>query len=422
MIWEDFVILTTQQTAAQLMNTDFCSNTELLQYVADNGIIDLTYVRDQIEMKKKEELLKLHPYKIWEDKGGVWHTYLPDTEKGRVHRKRNSKKEIQDVIIEYWKQRIENPTVEEIYNEWLNGKLDRNEITKSTRDRYNRQFDECFGSIRKRKIKNIEEYEISDFLRSIIYECDLTAKGFSNFRTLVYGIFKRAKEKKYVSYSITQIVQDTEISKKSFRKVQRDESSLVFSEEETEKMYEYFNSISMDIIDLGLLLLFNTGLRPGELAGLKICDISQNTIDIHRTEIRYKGDDNVDVYEVRDFPKTEAGIRTVIVPENSLWILKKIRRLNPFGEFLFEINGKRVLTYQFSQRLETICNRLGFVKKSQNKIRKTYGTILLDQKVDESLIISQMGHTDITTTKKFYYKDRKSLQRKQEIINNVFAM
>ena len=39
------------------MNADFCSNTELLQYVADNGIIDLTYVRDQIEMKKKEELL-----------------------------------------------------------------------------------------------------------------------------------------------------------------------------------------------------------------------------------------------------------------------------------------------------------------------------------------------------------------------------
>ena len=41
MIWEDFVILTTQQTVEQLMNTDFCSNTELLQYVADNGIIDL---------------------------------------------------------------------------------------------------------------------------------------------------------------------------------------------------------------------------------------------------------------------------------------------------------------------------------------------------------------------------------------------
>lgn len=54
MIWEDFVILTTQQTVEQLMNADFCSNTELLQYVADNGIIDLTYVRDQIEMKKKK--------------------------------------------------------------------------------------------------------------------------------------------------------------------------------------------------------------------------------------------------------------------------------------------------------------------------------------------------------------------------------
>lgn len=57
------------------MNADFCSNTELLQYVADNGIIDLTYVRDQIEMKKKEELLKLHPYKIWEGSDNYWHTY-----------------------------------------------------------------------------------------------------------------------------------------------------------------------------------------------------------------------------------------------------------------------------------------------------------------------------------------------------------
>ena len=79
-------------------------------------------------------------------------------------------------------------------------------------------------------------------------------------------------------------------------------------------------------------------------------------------------------------------------------------------------------TYNFSQRLETICKRSGIQAKSLNKIRKTYGSILIDGKVDESLIISQMGHTDIKTTQNYYYKDRKSTQQKIAVIDNVAGL
>ena len=40
----------------------------------------------------KEELLKQHPYEIWQSKDGKWYTYLPAQGGGRALKKRKSKK------------------------------------------------------------------------------------------------------------------------------------------------------------------------------------------------------------------------------------------------------------------------------------------------------------------------------------------
>ena len=85
-------------------------------------------------------------------------------------------------------------------------------------------------------------------------------------------------------------------------------------------------------------------------------------------------------------------------------------------------NGKRIRTYSFTWRLKSICQKLDIPVRSLNKIRKTYGTILLDSGAEESFIISQMGHTDIKTTKNYYYKDRKSMRQKIEAIDQVAGL
>lgn len=82
--------------------------------------------------------------------------------------------------------------------------------------------------------------------------------------------------------------------------------------------------------------------------------------------------------------------------------------INPFGEYLFELNGKRIRTYSFTSRLKSICKKLDISPKSLNKIRKTYATTLIDSGVEESLIISQMGHTDIVQQKILLQKQKKS--------------
>ena len=172
-----------------------------------------------------------------------------------------------------------------------------------------------------------------------------------------------------------------------------------------------------DIMNIGLLILFKSGLRIGELAALKCEDISKNIIHVHRTEICYENNGER-IFEVRDFPKTEAGIRDVIIPEKYVKYVVKASQMSS-GEYLFEIDGKRVRTYQFRNRLKTVCKKTGIVNKSPHKIRKTYASMLIDSGISESVVISQMGHTDIRTTKGFYYRNRNGEEKKIEIINSV---
>lgn len=391
---------------------------EVLQYAIENGIIDTTLIQEQIRMKKNNELLQKHPYKIWEGKDGKWYSYFPDKEKGRVLRKRNTEELIKDEIIAYWKKQESNPTISDIYSEWINGKVQREEITKATRDRYNRQYEQCFLDFGKHKIKSISEYDIEEFVLDTIYNCKLTQKGFSNLRTLILGIFKLARRKRLVSFSISELMNDMEISKKLFRRNVKSDDEQVFTTDELPKVLDYLKE-NPDIVNLGIFLLFKTGLRIGELAALKKTDITQNVIHISKTEIHYNdGAGNV-IYEVRDSPKTEAGIRDVVVPDSGIKILNRIRLLNPFGEYLFERRGKRIRTYVFRERLRNICRKLDITMKSPHKIRKTYGSILIDNNVQESLVINQMGHTDIKTTKKHYYRNRMNYTEKKNIINHV---
>ena len=71
-------------------------------------------------------------------------------------------------------------------------------------------------------------------------------------------------------------------------------------------------------------------------------------------------------------------------------------------------DGERILTQAMRMRFKRICKKLGIFHKSPHKIRKTYGSILLDNQIDNKLIMEQMGHTDILCTEEHYHRNRKN--------------
>ena len=390
-----------------------------MQYAFENGIIDYADVQKQVEMKRREELLAMHTYSIWQGKDGKWFTYLPDEQKGRIQRERNTREEIEDIVVCYWKKQQENPTIKEVFQEWNDRRLELKKISPATHLRNKQIFNRHYSDFGNKRIKNVFPEDFDEFLEEQIAKYNLTSKAFSNLKTITRGFLKRAKKRRLIAYNIEEIFDDLDTSETDFKKIIKEDYEEVFDDEEMGKMIDYLQK-NLDVENIGILLMFVTGIRVGELVGLKHSDFKNNTFKIRRTETRYLGSEGKYVYDIKDFPKSEAGVRTVIVPTDYGWLCKKIKGLNPFGEYIFtNQSGKRLTTQAIRMRLKRLCKKLGIYHKSPHKIRKTYGSILLDNHIDNALITGQMGHTDIATTENHYHRNRKTLEKKTDILSKV---
>lgn len=238
------------------MQKEEVTEAELLNYIKENDKIKLDEIRIEYEMKKYEELLSKHSYDIWRGKNGKWYTYFPDEEKGRVLKKRNTREEIEDLIIAFYKEKEENPTVEEVFRLWLSKKLEYKEIQKGSADRYETDFERFLvkTNFSKRRMKQIAADELEDFIRLQVAQNELTMKAYSGLRTIIRGTWMFAKKKKWTDISISQFFGDLDISRRAFKKVVKDEKNEVFSEDEIPVIVDYLKK-NVTIWNLGVLLV-----------------------------------------------------------------------------------------------------------------------------------------------------------------------
>ena len=380
---------------------------ELLKFAFDNGIIDMALLKNQVNMKKKDKLLEMHKFSIWQGDNGSWYTYLPDQKKGRVLKKKAKREDIENLICEYY-EKYSGVTFGTLFNEWIDSKLKFGDIKKQTYDRYYTDFERFFikTGFNKTDINIIDDIVLEEFIKKTIREQRLTNKAYSGMRTIIIGTMKYAKKHGYTDISPKLFFGDIEISRKSFQhKVIKDEDS-VFTQKETAILKDYLWR-NPTLMNLGILLTLETGLRIGELSALQWSDIGDNTISVYKTEERFKDDSGNYVFQVRESAKTDAGNRVVILDNESKRILAAIKKINPFGEYLFISRGKRTKGRAFTFKLMKVCDQLGIQRRSMHKIRKTYATKLINAGVDERIIIKQLGHTNINCTRDYYYYNDK---------------
>lgn len=365
-------------------------------------------------MTRRKELLSLHKERIFQNGQGRWETYID----GKRVRYRD-RKHMEDALVEHYSSINSGHTLQEVFDEWIEVKKTRDGICSNSVYQYKRAFNLLCDDTKKKHIEKMSPADIEDFMISCIKRNELTKTDFYNVKLIVYGIFKMARKKGYTDIHIHETISDMEIPKNIFRVVRKSNEKLVFTEEEMERVIDYIIRNSKKEADLGLVLCFKTGIRPGELSTIKPEDIGDGYIHICRTERAELDEMGKKYFIVKETPKTDAGVRDVYVPESCSWLLDELRNISRGREYVFERNGERVKNYYFNARLRAICGRLGIPTKSVNKIRKTYATILIDGNVSESVIKAQMGHTDIRTTKKYYYKMRKDKEARQKMINEV---
>lgn len=384
-------------------------------------MIDMAHVRMEVEMKKRNDIIAAHPYEIWKgEKHGkeYWYTYIPNQNGKRVQKCRRTREGIEELIISYYQNQRDTLTVEDVFHLWNQERLDLKMIKQATFTREQQVFKSYFNPIKGLPMDALSEDILINFLEQTVAH-GVKSKDFSNIKSLLRTFLKWAKKKKYTSVDALRVFWELDISDRQFIREYKEPEKEVFQDWELDRLIPYLLEHKKDVHCMAMLLLFVTGIRIGELVALEKTDIGDdNSIRISKSETRYNlSDGSGDHYEITQNPKTEAGYRRVYLPESASWIIDWMRSRE--GDYIFMFSGHRLTTAAVRSKMYRICDKAGVGRKSPHKLRKTYLSIMLDEKLDKRLITDQVGHTDIRTSEAYYHKNRKTAAKKVAILSQI---
>ena len=420
-------------------HTVFPGNTimlsEILKYAIDTGIINLGSIRQQYEETERMNLLDSYEYKIFES-GGRWYCRLP----GGRRIKRKNREDVEKEILRIQKERIRKEKElteklpEDLFSEWNTSRLEKGVIQGATALRYRKTCDKYIKSadINKMPMKRITRKDWTAFLQGI-YEAGsptrenlkrkISAKELGRVKCIVKGIIDQAEDEGIISYTSDEVISHVRTDMHGFRHSKHSAEDEVYYPDELQALKAYCLS-NPDPYTRCILLAIITGERIGECAALlaEDIDLDEHCIYVRRTETQ--ADETGRQREtIREGAKTDAGVRRVAIPENSLEWVRGIKDISEKtgGGYLFKQEpgryreryvGERVRASQVRRHLKKICAELGISYKPPHKFRKTYASILKAADIDDQMIIEQMGHTDISTTENVYIKNRNRMEEK----------
>lgn len=415
-----------------------CTEIEVLLKAVELGNIDLASVLEANTMKERERILEEHQksYEIWQADSETdkrWKTYIPDYAKGRKLKAFKEKESLENFLVKFYKERnaLINFTVEDGFNKWISNKT---KLREASEIRYRSDFERFFlcndNNIKsdvvkmfgKRVLKHVTEDILIAFLKGCVEEFDITEKAYGNLKTIVNGIFSE----RGLNIDLRYVKNTVKSNVINFKVIEKPKQEQVFFVEEMAKIIEYLDT-HPTIKNLGLKFTFKSGVRTGELSALTKEDFFERTLEngkvIHYVTIRKTETRIIDKKTgkqkliVVNIPKTDAGYRDIILNDEGWETFQRILKLNPNGEYLFVgQNNNRIKGKRFNEEVHKMCTELGIPVRTMHKIRRTYCTQLLDNNTDQSIVTEQMGHRDISTTLRCYYKGNKGDELKAEQI------
>ena len=372
-------------------------------------------------VKKAETIISQYWMK-YNEKDGYWYAKVPNPKRGgkRTAIKRRKKQDLEEAILEAHYRRTGEiserhiPSFRELYPLWRAYKLRVKEHLESTAIRN----DCCFKKYLKdaewvdRDISKIKPIEIRKWMKITAADRAPTKHDFTNLHGIVNGVFQYALDEGYVEVPIAPFISGIGRNNRLFTPMRSQmpeyDHTQVYTKEETEKVLA---KLQWDhIVDLGIRLLFWTGMRIGELLALRWEDISEDYSEIlvrRRVTSQKIGDRYI--HPVINGTKGNGFYRRVLVPPGVLKeIILAARKLNPDGEYIFSTKVVPMTQGSYASRLRRICRWAGVEFKSLHKIRKTVVTELMDHHLPMPLIQSQVGHASAATTENCYHFNNKT--------------
>lgn len=395
----------------------------LLREAFSKGILDFGEVTSKLKELKEKEYLESHDKKVWQGKNGSWYTYLNYDGKRKLIKK-STKALIENEIIEYYRKLDPetNPTFKDDFFGWIEEKKRFGEVKESSILRYMDDYNRFLkgSEFEMMEVRAIDDLVLDEFVRSVIFDYNLSSKAYSCFRTIVCGALKYSKRHHHTDFSPTIFFRDLQISKNSFKKPSSKRKD-VYTKNERKLLYDYLMA-NKSIENLGLALMCLTGLRVGELASLKKEDnVSDSHLYIHRTETRRLNDTGLVRMAVGDTAKMDHD-EVIVIPKAAQRVIDLANDISRKDEYLFSKNGRRITARSFRYHLKKACKEIDIPYRPPHQMRKTYASILLASGTDEAIVKREMRHTQISTTRAYYQYITETDDDEKAIIDSVMGL
>ena len=274
--------------------------------------------------------------------------------------------------------------------EWIGAYIDslREKVKISTYTVYDRYMDNYISPFFKKiKLRKLNKSILQEFVNMQKDLSPSTVKG-------IFSTVREALKVAHIEGYIDVIWADIELPKNKKQNV------TVFSKEE-QKMIEHALNINETPNEIGILICLYTGLRIGEVCGLRWEDINfqSNLLYVNRTIQRISINGQSQLVELS--PKSESSCRIIPIPKFLIEYLQTIK-LYSSNKYILNLNSHVMDPRTYQNQYKRVLERAGVKYINFHSLRHTFSVRALESGFDIKTLSEILGHADATITLQRY--------------------
>lgn len=301
----------------------------------------------------------------------------------RVAFRAKKESEVYTKIREYEKKKVAGPKFTEVAELWHTEHWET--LSPTTQRGYKFPFDEIKEYFKDDYINQLTHKDINQYIKQL--DISYARKTCATRLNLLNMIFKYAV--------VEDIIQDNPCSYITIPKGHGSKKRRAPTSNEIDKIKASIG-VMYNNFDIGFLAVFllYTGCRKGEALALTYKDI-----DLKKMRITV----NKSVYFVHNEgqikqPKTEAGIREIIIPSYLVPLLPKGKP----NDYVFSPTTDKPMRQHFFDKAWNSWRKQTGLELTAHQLRHGYATLLHEADIDVKDAQDLLGHADASTTQNIY--------------------
>lgn len=308
-----------------------------------------------------------------------------------------------------------NMTIDAWFEYWMENIKDE-EIRDGTKNTYNYLYKRIKPYIGKKILYEVRPMDIQIALNDM--KKRLKPASIFTTKALMNNFFESAFENELIKCNPVPKRTRTESHGKRENVLTRSDQCILLEASKKSKVYDQ------------ICFILQTGLRIGELSGLRFEDIDFESKVMHiQRSMNYLPEKGWYI----GLPKTKSGTRDIPLTDCAIDILKKRMSMRnnrkvlniQYANLVFLNNkGTPIYTTHYDRVLKGLCKKSNIPRISIHGLRHTFATRCIEAGMNPKILQSIMGHSNINITMNLYVHstgevEKIEMDRIQDFLNVV---